>query len=210
MKWRQGWGGDEGGMEMMVSMGTPTQGRWGQMWGRWLCTLVLPRPGRASSLPAEWAVQAAVAGTAPQAAGTEVVVAVKQAGVLVGLMAQQADQRVAVGLLQLRAALHQGEDATRHLWGREQPLCVLLHPLCLGGPAAPLHVSAVAAVERTNPAPLGPTSSCLFLGYELHGTRLPQMCSFPLAPQAAHPQAGVSPEKEHPLQLSVPQGGWGR
>lgn len=80
----------------------------------------VPR-GRARPLPAERAAQAAVAGAAPQAAGAEVVVAVEQAGVLVGLVAQQADQRVTVGLLQLRAAPQRGENATGHLRGRERP-----------------------------------------------------------------------------------------
>lgn len=74
-------------------------------------------PGQGCPLPAEWATQAAIAGAASQAAGAEVVVAVEQAGVLVGLVAEQAHQWVAVCLLQLRAAPQWGENAARHLWG---------------------------------------------------------------------------------------------
>lgn len=76
-----------------------------------------PRP---RALPAEGAAQAAVGGAAAQAAGTEIVVAVEQAGVLEGLVAQQAHQRVPGALLQLRAAPQRGEDAPGHPRGSQR------------------------------------------------------------------------------------------
>lgn len=120
--------------------------------------VLLSPHGRVHPVPAEGAAQATIAGAAPQAAGTEVVVAVEQAGVLVGLVAEQADQRVAIGLLQLRAAPQWGENASGHLWGREKAPC---HPL-----------SPTRHRGKGKSFPAGPVSWCLFLGYELHGTRL--------------------------------------
>lgn len=129
-------------------MGTPAQGRWGHLWGAagaapgQAAGHMLPAPvpasplGRICPLPAERAAQAAVAGAAPQAAGTEVVVTVEQAGVLVGFMAEQADQRVAVGLLQFRAAPQRGENATGHLRGRERPPTLRFTPCNRRAPRA--------------------------------------------------------------------------
>lgn len=157
---------------MAIRMGTPAQGRWGQLWGhgeqcheRLLAACCVPwsqRPPGQGPSPAERAAQAAVAGAAPQAAGAEVVVAVEQAGVLVGLVAEQAHQRVAVGLLQLRAAPQWGEDAASHLWGREWPPRAPLHPCARGAPTAPLRVSTTAAAERTNPVPWGLRAAAYF------------------------------------------------
>lgn len=109
-------------VEMGAGIGTPTQASFGDAGSSAVlscqpCAVLPSRCVQVCPLPAEWATQAPIAGSASQAAGTEVVVAVEQAGVLVGLVAEQAHQRVAVGLLQVRAVPQWGENATCHLWG---------------------------------------------------------------------------------------------
>lgn len=207
-----------------MGMGTPAQGRWGQLWGHWeqchkrlpatCCALWSRRPpGRVHPLPAKRAAQAAVTGAAPQAAGAEVVVAVEQAGVLVGLMAEQADQWVAVGLLQLRAAPQRGEDAAGHLWGRERPPPRRASPPV---PSEPCFTRALWLLWKGRLLSPGPASCRLFLGYEQCGMRLPRTHPFPqpcglgaarpggMAPTVGCPPMWVPPEQEHPLGWGVP------
>lgn len=66
-------------------------------------------------LPTERAGEAAVYCPASQAAGTEVVVTVQEAGMLILLMAQETYQGVAVGIIQVAEVFQRRENPTGHL-----------------------------------------------------------------------------------------------